>query len=148
MLLVGNMKKNKLEKIDGFNLVVFGICTFAKEYKLAWHINKNINIKLKKEEDYLLEIKDSGAMLISNFKFELEHCIFRLLKNKLVQGSSENNVFLIKDLKQFDFLLTIANKSDTFNPLLVGASLRDISEIILIQSVDTIKLKEKENLIF
>lgn len=142
------MRRKKLEKLDDFNLIVFGICTSAKEYKLAWLINNSIQIKLKKEPDYSLEIKDSGALVISNFKFELEHCIFRLIKNKLVDSFNENNGFLIKDLKQFDFLLTIDSKSDTFDTHLIGSSLKDISEIILIQPVDTLKLRDKENLIF
>lgn len=139
------MKKTKLSSVPSFDMLLFGITSQAKEYKLAWWINRELGIKLVKKDDLEIEIKEIGKIAISNFTFDTEHCIFRLLKNKL---ENDSGGYLLKELQRFDFLLTIDNKSDTFDLNGIGNKLKNIPEILYSQSIIVDNLKDKENLIF
>ena len=141
------MNKQKLELDFDYRLFVFGLSSGEREYKLAWLINRATDIQLSKEKDFEMELKQPHNLMISNFKFETEHCIFRLLKNRLISDDESSRAFLVKDLRSFEYLMTVDDQSDSFDAQSFLEQLKTIPELQLITSVDLNKLKDKENLI-
>lgn len=142
------MKKNKLVVDYEYNFDLLGIISDAREYKIAWLINKILEIKLVKEKDLKIEFLGNQNIIISNYLFKTEHSIFRLLKNKSYGGGSGSPLFLLPELKDFDYLVIMEGFEDTFNIFEVVKRLRSINEVQYLQKVSISDLKFKENLIF
>lgn len=142
------MKKIKLDAEVDFNFSLWGIISALKEYKLAWLLNKNLDIQLDKIEDIEIEFLNSQNLIISNYFFEMEYSNIRLLKNKSVDQFSESSAFLLPELKRFDFLLIINGFEDTFTDLKLKENISAIPGIQYLQSFPVESFKAKENLIF
>lgn len=142
------MKKLKFDHSRLYNFELLGIISPIKEYKLVWSINQVTDWELGKEENITLELTGERRLMLSNFKFELEHSIFRLLKNKLVSAVGYPEIFLVKELKQFDYLLMIENSSDTLDTSMIIQVIKTINDVLYVQPINVQKLKNKENLIF
>jgi len=128
----------------GFQLI--GLETNAKEYKLAWHLNQQLSLKLVKSDDLVINFVAQPRIIISNFIFNTTHCTFRLLKNR--SETESNHLFLLPEMKDIDFFLMINDESDTFD---ISGCVQKLSKISLISSYQTIETDElinKENLIF
>ncbi|MBX9853608.1 MAG: IPExxxVDY family protein, partial [Cytophagaceae bacterium] len=76
------MKTSKLIVDYDYDFEILAIISSVKDYKLAWGLNKSLNINLSKSNDICLDFIKEGKLLISNFIFETEYTTFRLLKNK------------------------------------------------------------------
>ncbi|MCG8323345.1 MAG: IPExxxVDY family protein [Cytophagales bacterium] len=142
------MKKQKLVVDFDYNFKLFGIISPASEHKLAWELNRGLNVNLIKNEDIKINFLNNKNLIISNFLFGKEESILRLLKNKSVAMSATNQSFLIPELKQFDYLLIIDGFEQTFKPEHVAARLRQIDIIQNVMNLEVLKLKSKENLVF
>lgn len=142
------MKKNKLIVEYEYNFDLLGIISPAKGYKLAWLINETLKIKLKKEKDLALEFLNDKNIVISNYLFQTEHSIFRLIKNKSYDSGNEGQLYLLPELKDFDYLIMINGFEDTFNSVEVTDKLKQLNEIQYLQKINISDLKSKENLIF
>jgi hypothetical protein len=140
------MKKSKLLIDYEFDFTLFALLTDLREYKLAWHINQALHIRLVKEEDLRFNFLNSQNLIISNYKFATEHTTFRLLKNKSVQDGS--NIFLIPELSQFDFLIMLQGVGDFFEGIDVEKALKEIPLVQYLSNVNINQLKSRENLIF
>ena len=101
-----------------------------------------------KNDDININFLNNKNLIISNFLFEKEESILRLLKNKSVGMPATSNLFLVPELKQFDYLLTIGGFEQTFKPENVVARLGQINVIHNVINLDVLKLKSKENLVF
>ncbi len=141
-------KKTKLFVPYEYEFELMGVSTTVKEYKLAWAINNLLNIRLVKEKDLEIAFKNDTFVVISNFVFETENSIFRLLRNRSFNQSAGSQGFLVPELKDFDYIILISGFEDTFSIEELGKKLRDLSEIDYLQRIDINQLKSKENLIF
>lgn len=142
------MIKNKLKVEFSFDFILIGIISIAKEYKLAWKINKVLDVHLVKEPDLRIEFYNKSDIIVSNYLFETENSSLRLMKNKsqdLVAGSTQH---LIPELNSFDYLMIISGFEDTFSIDELKSKLQNISEIQYQKEFDPNELKSKENLIF
>lgn len=128
------------------NFELIGLVSSAKEYKLAWHLNRQLNIKLVKSEDLVINFAAQPTIIISNFTFTTTHCTFRLLKN--LAETEGKSLFLLPEKKDIDFFLMINDESDTFEASDYLAKLAEISFIESYQIVNVDKLTNQENLIF
>ena len=142
------MKKQKLVVDFDYNFKLFGIISPASEHKLAWELNRGLNINMIKNDDININFLNNKNLIISNFLFEKEESILRLLKNKSVGMPATSNLFLVPELKQFDYLLTIGGFEQTFKPENVVVRLGQINVIHNVINLDVLKLKSKENLVF
>lgn len=142
------MKKQKLVVDFDYNFKFFGIISPGSEHKLAWEINRVLDINLIKNEDIEINFLDNKNLIISNFLFGKEESILRLLKNKSVGKPTTNHFFLVPELKQFDYLIMINGFEQTFKPEDVIARLRQIEIIQNVLNLEVLKLKSKENLVF
>ena len=140
------MKKKRLVVDFNYDFDLWGIIAPIKEYKLAWHINNNLNLTLTKQKDISIELAGKEPLIISNLIHSTENSVIKLLCNRSQNVGQAK--YLLKELKEFDYLLYIADLGDAFEQEKIAANLRKLKDIQYITKIDVEKLKEKENLIF
>lgn len=140
------MNSHKLILEYEYDFELIGIVSGVREYNLAWHINKKLEIDLKKEVDLIYKGNKNSDFLISNFIFEDEYNSFRLLKNRAIYSFDNLNLFLLPELKKIDYFVMLtgnfSNYASTFR-----SKIKEISVVELAQTIDYQNLKSKENLI-
>ncbi len=141
------MKSKKLVVEYEYNFILMGLATSAKEYKLAWHINKVLGIQLVKQADKTVQFLNDREITISHFLFKREYSTFRLLKNKSLSGAGKTG-FLLPELAHFDYLIMINDDGGFFEPDATLAALKNIPVVEYLSTINIGKLKDKENLIF
>ncbi|HBH24809.1 MAG TPA: IPExxxVDY family protein [Cytophagales bacterium] len=141
------MSKNKLTYEIDFDFKLFGLISYAKDYKLAWLINEHLGINLVKDDDLKIHFVKNHHILVSNFKFETEHSIFRLLKNKAVEFSNPKKTFLLPELPDFDYFMIVQGFDASFQKGEIKKQLSAIKEIQLLNVFKPENLTSKENLI-
>jgi hypothetical protein len=142
------MKKIRLSIDYGYDFEVLAVISSVKDYKLAWAINRCLNIHLCKSSDIFFGLKKEQELLISNFIFETEYTTFRLLKNKSFETPKNNTPYLIPELKDYDYLIKITGQSISFNSDAIIEKLKELPLVEYIKKVDIQNLKSRENLIF
>jgi len=120
----------------------------VKDYKLIWSINHQLNVKLVKNTDLILEYLNQQKLVISNFLFETENSSLRILKNKVEDGDELKKSYLLPELKNFDYFLMLEGSGDTFNISELEGKLKNLEIIQYLTKIDVSKLKSKENLVF
>lgn len=140
------MKKSRLLVDYEYDFTLMAILSPMREYKLAWHINQHLHIRLVKEKDVELNFTNQPNLCISNYIFATEHSVFRLLKNRSV--GEEEQGFLLPELKQFDYLIMLQGEGDFFDKDALPAMLQKIPTVEFVKPIDVNNLKSKENLIF
>src|SRR5690606_21615958 len=141
-------KKTKLIVQYDYEFELIGVSTTVKEYKLAWAINNLLNIRLVKDKDLEMTFKNNTYVIISNFMFETENSVFRLLRNKSFDQGVGSQGFLLPELKNFDYIILISGFEDTYSIEELTQKLKTLTEIDYLQRIDIDQLKSKENLIF
>lgn len=142
------MKKRKLEAVFDYDFSLCGVISTLREYKLAWMINRKLDLQLTKSKDIEIEFLKRPNLIISNYLYETDHCCFRLLKNRSVDPFNENLAFLIPELKRFDYLLILQGFEDTFANQDLKEKMASLPGIQYLQFFEIENLKSKENLIF
>lgn len=142
------MKKTRLAVDYSYNFILLGITCIAKEYKLAWAINKLLHVNLKKNDDLIIQFINNDTLTISNFLHRSENCNLRLLKNKSYNENEGNSLYLLPELKNFDYFLQIHDEAEVFDSQKVISKLSGDKLFEFVTRIDTEKLKSKENLIF
>lgn len=142
------MRKKKLEADINYDFSVIGMITPMKEYKLAWYINKVLDIQLIKEVDIELDFLKSRNILISNYFYETEHSYLRLLKNKAINESDTKSAYILPELKKFDYLILTQGYEATMSLQEMKKALSQIPKMQYVQNFQIEDLKSKENLIF
>ncbi len=140
------MGKNRLVIDPDYHFELYGIITSMREYKLAWELNKRLKIHLVKQPDISLEFLKEGHILVSNYLFEKEHRVFKLLKNKSVDQYVNKVVYLLPELQKFDYFL-IRDEINKGKEDIIS-KLKGINLIDFISSFNVKDIKSKENLIF
>ena len=142
------MAKTRLVINYDYDFELFGIISTEKEYKIAWLINRELNIHLVKGKDIKLEFIKSEEIAISNFIYQTENAELRLLKNKAENKNSERMAYLLPELSKFDFLLVKNGSLDGMFDKHFLENVKHIKEIQYIAKLKIDNLKSKENLIF
>jgi len=142
------MKKLKLENDIQYDFALVGITCILKEYRLAWKLNKLLEIQLNKEKDIEIEFLKNQSLTISNYLHETENSQIRLLKNKSTDEFNAHSAFLLPELKEFDYFIIIRGFEDTFSMESFKGRIANIPEVQYTKEFDVESLKSKENLIF
>ena len=142
------MKKNKLVARFDFDLSLLAMVSQLKEYKMAWHLNEELGINLIKQPDEIFEFLGDIKLFISNYKYQTEHRIIRLLVNRSLEESTSAKQHLIPELKQFDYLMLMEGAEHHPDAFQIRNRLRALQGIQLVNVVEIDQLKSKENLIF
>jgi len=142
------IKKNKLEVFYEYDFQLIGLVCSLKEYKLAWLLNKELDVKLIKQPDIAFEFLNLGTFAISNFIFTTENGTLRLLKNKAYEYEHVKSPFLIPELKEYDYFLKLESMEVHLPSERILEILKNVKQIIFIKDLAINDLKSKENLIF
>ena len=157
------MAIHKIQIIDllSVDYELIAIHTPIEDYRLAYFLNKTLNIKLSKNNSKI-EIKTSEGKSTFNHYFydDKETDIqWSLVENKTsiasnktkIQGlfdDLELSVFLLPEFKKADYLLKIENIDSYFNPEEYLYKIESVSQIIKSYTINQDKIKTKQNLIF
>jgi len=142
------MAKNKLIIEYEYDFSLFGINSISKDYRLAWLINKYLDLHLRKEEDIKISFLNDENLVISNYLYETEHAQLRMLKNKSEDRKSDKMSYLIPELNKFDYLIMKNGRIGDLSDQELLREIQKIGEVQYIVALDINKLKSKENLIF
>ena len=142
------MKKRKLEAEFDYDFSLLGIISALKEYKLAWLLNNQLDVQLIKAKDIEIDFLNNQNLIISNYIFETDHNNLRLLKNKSMDQFGDHSVYLLPELKRFDYFILKQGFEDTFTNQELKEKLSTILKIQYVQLFSVENLKSKENLIF
>ena len=93
------------------------------ENEISWNLISNV---CKKEEDSL---QSSGSLFT--------------LQNRIIK-----TYHLLPEYKNVDYLVKITNETQYFNEKIVLSKIQSIPQIVTSYTIDTEKLKSKDNLIF
>tara|TARA_B100000131_G_C18060429_1_gene590206 strand:- start:657 stop:1088 length:432 start_codon:yes stop_codon:yes gene_type:complete len=142
------MIKNDFDDVYDINYDLFGIVSNIKEYKLAWILNKIFSIDLIKFDDLIITKYNQKTFQVSNYFYETDEFIIRILKNRLLNRNNDNNEkFLINKLSKFDYLFQVYNSSNEFNKRKIINKLNAESSIQFANFVDINLIKEKDLLL-
>ncbi len=140
------MKKTKLFVEPAFDFELLGLVSPVKDYKMAWLINRDLNLDLVRSEDVKIEFVASPKLEISQFFLSLPHGFIQLLKNKAL-NTSQQLAYLIPELRNLDYFLLV---QDQTQQLSISTFMDHLGKNPLIQSVvklDVSKIKSKDNLL-
>lgn len=139
------MKKNKLVIDYEFDFQLFGISSVAKGYKLAWEINKQLDVQLTKQPDLVIGFKNQEEKSFTFYSFETPLNRLKLFKNRPAD-SEAGKYFLIPEFPHFDFIILAAMETHTGQDLV--ENLRSIPSVQLVSNIPVEGLKSKSNFIF
>lgn len=142
------VKKNKfiLDVNYEFDFVLIGIISAARDFKLAWLLNQILEINLSKINDLDYHLSKNDTFLISNFIYETDFSIFRLIKNRAVEFFNIKKPYLLPELKSYDYFVLLNGEFAAYYPEYI-LKIRDIPDIQLVKQVDYEALPSKENLL-
>lgn len=141
------MAKNRLHVEYNFDFLLLAINSNIKAYKLAWSINKDLSLALTKEENIEIGFKGDKSLCIQNFMDKNDFRTIRLLKNR-ADGNEDSIAYLLPELKNFDYFITLENESNTLDENIFIRGLKEIPFVQFITKIDLQTLKSKDNLIF
>lgn len=136
------MKKTRLIIDHEYEFDLLGVIASVKSYKLAWAINKKLDIRLIKQEDFIIEMKNNGKANFINYLFDPEAGYFHLFKNKSIDGE---NAHLVPELNHFDYIVKIDQHSQSFAKEEILKELKEVPWIEYIAAIEVEKLKSKDN---
>ncbi|MBB1194186.1 IPExxxVDY family protein [Flavobacterium sp. SOK18b] len=163
---MANLKLN-LGEFDAIDYHLIAIHTSLEDYRLAYFINQKLPINLSKcSNEIQIKIKE-GETNFSRFFYEgpENEISWDLIQNKnevLQEKQKEfsqnlfsdikmdvaTKVFLLPEFKKVDYFFKIENTDDTLNLNEIKTLLNTINKVSAVYSVETTKIKSKNNLIF
>nr|WP_294773906.1 IPExxxVDY family protein [uncultured Flavobacterium sp.] len=157
--------KLSFEDFDEIDYQLIAIHSPLEDYRLAYYINQNLPINLKKSNcDIHISNKD-GETQLSRFFFEDDKDIaWSLVQNQnaaLVVAENNNQglfaesstefapkIYLIPEFKKVDYFLKIENGEVAVDVSKIISSIKKIVRVSTVYAVEAEKIKSKNNLIF
>lgn len=158
--------KLAFDDFDEINYQLVAIHTSLEDYRLAYFINQKLPIKLSStNNDVQIDLKLGAAKFTRFYYHDIEKEIsWNLIQNKneVIQNKKGNNqdlftnvkmevstkVFLLPEFKKVDYFLKIDNTEEVMDSAAIQLQLNTIKHISTAYSVDILKIKSKNNLIF
>jgi hypothetical protein len=119
--------------------IVVGIVSSDPDYKLSLKLNKKLNISLKNTDPVEFPDEEGNKSLFSRFSDTpgAPDSHFQLVSNR-----SEKN-FMLKKLKNIDFLLLFHNPAKNFSLENIMSQIRKIDSVTGVFNIDIKTLKDK-----
>jgi hypothetical protein len=140
------MKKVKLLIEHTYDFELLGLVSPVKDYKMAWLINKDLDMNLIKSEDLVLEFMTLPSLKISQYFLSLPHGFVQLLRNKALNSTNQVS-YLIPELKSMDYFLLLQDETFQISINTFANQLAKNRYIQNVMKLDVSKLKSKENLL-
>ena len=134
-----NLSEKHFKNNEDYYLI--GIVSSSKEYKLAWVIEKLLNISLNKEKNEKIDLIDNRTLEISFLISRDQNKYFKLISNKLLNNPFKSH--LISSLSNFDYLIQFSkNYFDNSSEDIIN-TLKSDNLIHFANFVDIKLIKEK-----
>ena len=134
-----NLFEKHLKNNEDYYLI--GIVSSSKEYKLAWIIEKLLDISLNKEKNEKIDLIDNRTLEISFLISRDQNKYFKLISNKLLNNPFKSH--LISSLSNFDYLIQFSkNYFDNSSEDIIN-TLKSDNLIHFANFVDIKLIKEK-----
>ncbi len=158
--------KLNIEDFDEIDYQLIAIHTTLEDYRLAYFINQQLNLQLKKTNCSIPIANKTGETQFSRFLFEdfKNDVVWNLIENQqyiestdvsLNQGlfaTSRTNlttkIYLIPEYKKVDFFLKIEDQNHSIETEKITSTIKNIAKISTHYFIDVEKIKSKNNLIF
>lgn len=158
--------KLDLGEFDEIDYHLIAIHTSLEDYRLAYFINQKLPINLGKNENEIqINIKEGETKFSRFYYYDVEKGIsWNLIQNKneVIQQKNDNSqnlfsnismevstkVYLLPEFKKADYFLKIENLEETMNVAEIQDLINTIDSISTAYTVETNKIKSKNNLIF
>ncbi|UPT72141.1 MAG: IPExxxVDY family protein [Flavobacterium sp. JAD_PAG50586_2] len=154
------------EEFDEIDYHLIAIHTSLEDYRLAYYINQNLPINLRKNDCNIQISNKDGEAQFTRFIYEDEKAgiTWDLIQNKndmllssqqVNQGlfAETNNkfstkIYFIPEFKKVDYFLKIENDSETVDVSEIANQIKKIERISTVYAVEVENMKSKNNLIF
>lgn len=158
--------KLHLEEFDEIDYQLVAIHSPLEDYRLAYFINQNLPVNLKKCNANIHISNKEGETQFTRFIFEDEEkdVCWSLIQNHndtTVPSNSENQglfadsntnfstkIYLIPEFKRVDYFLKIENADALINISSITDLIKKIDRVSTVYTVEVEKIKSKNNLIF
>ncbi len=158
--------KLHIDEFDEVDYQLIAIHTSLEDYRLAYYINQNLPITLKKSNCNIQISNKEGETQFTRFDFEDENSgiSWDLIQNqneilvspqRLNQGlfaeiksDFSTKVYLIPEFKKVDYFLKIENASESIDISKIASQINKIERISTVYPVAVENIKSKNNLIF
>ncbi|WPR73608.1 IPExxxVDY family protein [Algoriphagus sp. NG3] len=140
------MKKVKLLIEHTYDFEVLGLVSPVRDYKMAWLINRELDLNLTKSDDLSLEFMTQPSLKIAQYFLSLPHGFVQLLRNKAL-NSTNQVAYLIPELKSMDYFLLVQDETFQISINTFANQLAKNRYVQNVMKLDVSKLKSKENLL-
>jgi hypothetical protein len=158
--------KLNLGEFDEIDYHLIAIHTSLEDYRLAYFINQKVGLNLSKNKNEIqINIKEGETKFSGFFYDDKKNGVFWNLiqnKNEVIQQKKETSqtlfsnikmevatkVYLLPEFKKVDYFLKIENLEETMDLMQIQILLNTIENISTVYTVETNKIKSKNNLIF
>jgi len=140
------MKKNRLDIEYTYDFELLGLISSAKGYRLAWELNKLLDVRLVKQPDLVLPQKKKTDLSYSYFASGTGANRLKLFRNKPNEIDSIKSL-LVPEFPHLDFIL-MAEGDEHMEINRLQELLHNIPSIELVAFLPLAALKSKDNFIF
>jgi hypothetical protein len=157
--------KLHIEDFDEIDYQLIAIHSTLEDYRLAYYINQNLPINLKKGNCNIQISNKEGETQFTRFIFEDSKDIsWNLVQNKndVFAPSQKSNqglfaesnnkfstkIYLIPEFKKVDFFFKIENGEVRIDVSKITNCIKKIDRVSTVYAVEVEKIKSKNNLIF
>ena len=153
-----------LEDDFGYDFTLIAIHGAIESYYLAYLLNKNLKLKLKRSKSDLAINDDiiSAEFPMYEYHNEKLYTTYHLFSNHTKVEKEQNNDlsslfetettierrYFLEDLPRVDYLLKVTEEGSGFAQTKTLKELNQIPQIVTAYTIDINQLKTKENLIF
>lgn len=144
---------------EPFSLI--GIHCNLEDYRLAFLLNKNLNLMLRRKAK---DLTFKNGASYSFFEWENEkglktwNFVSNICKKEVVSNNQQDSLFenqlstktfqLIPEFKKVNYLLKISSDSQVLNESKIVSSIQKIPQVVTAYTIDSSQLASKGNLIF
>ncbi len=157
--------KLTIEEFEEEDFIIIAIITPLEDYRLAYFLNLNLDIFLGKNKNDVELIDKEGNTLFTRFTFEdkINFVSWNLIQNKnkieieksnssqdLFSGYNTKfsiNTYLLSEYKKVDYFLKIENAEQQIKKSEIVSKINKIENIKMVFSINSEKMKSKNNLI-
>lgn len=157
--------KLHIEEFDEIDYQLIAIHSTLEDFRLAYYINQNLPINLKKSNCNIQISNKGGETQFTRFIFEDDKDIaWNLIQNQndaFVAAENDNQglfanssnefsakIYLIPEFKKVDYFLKIENGEVNVDMAKITNCIKKIDRVSTVYAVEVEKIKSKNNLIF
>ncbi|MEM9672770.1 MAG: IPExxxVDY family protein [Cyclobacteriaceae bacterium] len=139
----------QLETDFQYDFLLFGISSSAKEYKLAWALNRGCICHFKKVSDITLSQKqhEKEEVPFAQFYYQRGSQIWRLIENRTYSPQFSGQR-LIPELPNWNYLLWLRDPGEHVSLDTLKQNLKTIPDIKSFSQISVDLLANKDNLLF